>query len=216
MDLPGGYQGNFSLIAASLPLFCCSAGNSLVPSVSPHPLSGTSTPSASSGEPETRHDLRQNCEDVFSYIWPSTVGPPQAEGLVERQVPDTWLWRKRCVPAIHIWPASVLASVEETSTTYNLITSRQGSWLKHIIKTSLNHCYSENIAFWVLRYTTRKHKMTEKVRVVTPILPVILCFSDPEKKSNFKYPAQFFFYAFPPFHWMESTFIYVLVCTGMN
>lgn len=31
MDLPGGYQGNFSLIAASLPLFCCSAGNPLFP-----------------------------------------------------------------------------------------------------------------------------------------------------------------------------------------
>lgn len=118
---------------------------------------------------------------------------PEAEGLVERQVPDTWLWRKRCVPAIHIWPASVLASVEETSTTYNLITSRQGSWLKHIIKTSLNHCYSENIAFWVLRYTARKHKMTEKVRVVTPILLVILCFSDTEKQSNFKHLAHFFF-----------------------
>lgn len=77
MDLPGGYQGNFSLVVAPLPLHCCSAGDSLVPSVSPHPLSGTSTPSASSGESERRHNLRQNCEYVFSCIWPSTVGSPR-------------------------------------------------------------------------------------------------------------------------------------------
>lgn len=217
MDLPGGYQGNFSLLVAPLPLHCCSAGNSLLPSVSPHPLSATSTPSASSGEPERRQDLRQNGEYAFSCIWPSPVGSPRGQ----------WAgWKVGCLThgcegsavslpftsGLHL----SLASVEETSRTYNPIASRQGSWLKHIIKTSLHHCYSESIAFGAWRNKTRKHSMTEKVRTVTPILLVILCFSDPEKQSNFKYPVHFFFYSSRPYHWTESTFIYILVCTGTN
>ena len=141
---------------------------------------------------------------------------PEADELAEGWVPDIWLWRKSWVPAIHICPASVQASLEETSRTYNSITSRQGSWRKHILKTSQHHCCLESIAFWALRNKSRKPRIREKVRTVTLIVLAILCFSACEKQSNFKYPVHFFFYAFPPFHWTESTFIYVFVCTGMN
>lgn len=77
-----------------------------------------------------------------------------------------------------------LASVKETSRTYNPITSRQGSWLKHVIKADLHCCCSESIAFWDLRNKTRKRNMTQKARTVTPILLLILCFSDHEKESS--------------------------------
>lgn len=77
-----------------------------------------------------------------------------------------------------------LASVKETSRTYNPITSRQGSCLKHVIKTDLHCCCSESIAFWDLRNKTRKHNMTQKERTVTPVLILILCFSDHEKESS--------------------------------
>lgn len=57
--------------------------------------------------------------------------------------------------------------------------------------------------------------MTEKVRTFIPILLAILCFSDPEKESNLKFPLISFFMHFLNFT-KQKAFIYVLVCSGTN
>lgn len=191
MDLPGGYKGNFSLIVAPFPLHCCSAGDSLIPSITSSSLWHLNPICKRWGVVEKAQPEAELWVCILLHLALHCGISPG---------PTSW-WEGGCLTygcegsavslpftsGLHL----SLASVEETSRTYNPITSREGSWLKHIIETSLHHCYSESIAFWALRNKTRKQGVTEKVITVTPIFLVILCFSDPEKQSNFKYPVLF-------------------------